>query len=254
MKKIKYTLLWCLIGMFAIAYVVKADEATHKENAGQYLYTVSNSPSGNAVLGYRIEPNTGKLTQLRSSPFSTHGLGEGVFVLGDSDNGIVISKDRKFLFAPNRGSQTIAVFSIQSDGTLKDAPGSPFPTGGYTPVSLALYNDLLYVAHLGTGLPNICRNCEYRGFRVSKTGYLTPMENAVVRLSETPPAIPFSLRFSPDGRFLIGTELGTSKINVFEVKRDSQQGDAQLVPVPGAPFDSIGKQPFGAICPVLAIR
>ena len=71
------------------------------------------------------------------------------------------------------------------------------------------------------------------------------MKNAVVRLSETPSAIPFSLRFSPDGRFLIGTELGTSKINVFEVKQNSSHGDAQLIPVPGAPFDSIGKQPFG---------
>lgn len=244
-KKFRYGLLWSLIGMFAIADVATSDEASHKADSGQYLYTVSNSPSGNAVLGYRIEPSTGKLTQLPASPFATHGLGEGSFVLGDSDNGIVISKDRKFLFAPNRGSQTIAVFRIQSNGTLKDVPGSPFPTGGYTPVSLALYGDLLYVAHLGTGLPDICHNCEYRGFRVSKTGYLTPMENAVVKLSETPPAIPFALRFSPDGRFLIGTELGNSKINVFEVNRDTPQSDAQLIPVPGSPFDSIGKQPFG---------
>ncbi len=248
MKFILKLFYMIFIGGLSISSAALADNSDNiKIGSGQYLYTVSNSSSGNnSVIGYKINPSNGSLKELPGSPFPTRGNGEGVILLGASDNGLTISKDHKFLFAPNRGSQTIAVFRIHNDGLLTHVPGSPFPTGGYTPVSLALHGDLLYVSHLGLNLPDNCSGCEYRGYRVSKSGAITPMADSVYKLSVTPPAIPLALRFSPNGQFLIGTEAGaTSKINVFEVKRSSPNADAELVLVPGSPFDSIGKDPFG---------
>lgn len=234
------------MGLLLLAFSAMARETSNSPAGGEFLYTVSNSQSGNSVIGYSVGAG-GRLTQLPGSPFSTRGFGQGEFVLGNSDNGLVISTDRRFLFAPNRGSNTIAVFAMQRNGELRHVPGSPFPTGGVTPVSLALHGDLLYVAHLGSGLPFNCFSCAYRGFRVHRTGRLTPLEGSIIELSQSPPAIPFALRFSPDGRFLIGTELGTSRINVFRVRRDrrGRLSTPVLAAVPGSPFASIGKQPFG---------
>ena len=210
----------------------------------QFLYTVSNSSSGNSVVGYHIESD-GALSPLPGSPFSTGGLGQGTSLLISSDSGIVVSKNHRFLFAPNRGSNDIAVFRIELNGTLTTVRGSPFPTGGTVPTSLTLHDNLLFVSHTGLGLFADCSGCDYRGFRVSKTGQLTPIEDATIKLSETPPSGPFALRFSPDGRFLIGTETASSKINVYKVMSEASPGQPLLVPAPGSPFDSIGKLPLG---------
>lgn len=212
--------------------------------ARQFLYTISNSSSGNSVLGYQVGSN-GSLLPLPGSPYSTNGLGQGLSLLVSGDSGIVVSADQRFLFAPNRGSNTIAVFRIGQKGILTSVPGSPFPTGGITPTSLALHENLLFVSHTGLGLFANCSGCDYRGFRVSRSGRLAPIEGATIKLSETPPSAPFAIRFSPDGRFLIGTETVASKINVYEVERDAKPGRPTLIPVPGSPFNSIGKLPLG---------
>lgn len=210
----------------------------------QFLYTISNASSGNSIVGYHIESN-GALSTLPGSPYSTGGLGQGTSLLVSGDSGLVVSQNQRFLFAPNRGSNDIAVFRIEWNGALTAVRGSPFPTGGITPTSLALHDNLLFVSHTGLGLFADCTGCDYRGFRVSKTGQLTPIENATIKLSETPPSGPFALRFSPDGRFLVGMETVSSKINVYEVSHEASPEQPLLVPAPGSPFDSIGKLPLG---------
>ncbi len=222
------------------AFSSRADESSQR----QYVYTMSNSASGNSVVGYRVEAN-GKLNPLRGSPFSTRGLGQGNTLLVSSDSGLAVSEDNRFLFAPNRGSNDIAVFRIRPNGTLASVPGSPFPTGGVTPTSLTLSNNMLFVAHTGLGLFANCNDCDYRGFRVSQSGQLTPLEGGIIKLSETPPSGPFAIRFSPDGQFLVGTEIASSKINVYKVDHNEQPGVAVLTPVPGSPFGNNDKLPLG---------
>lgn len=240
-KKLQLSLLYFFTATYALfAFGANVDWGTSR----QFVYTISNSASGNSVLGYHIEPN-GELSPLPGSPYSTNGLGQGLSLLVSGDSGIVVSNDQRFLLAPNRGSNDIAVFRIRRDGTLSLVPGSPFPTGGTTPTSLALYENLLFVSHTGLGLFNDCSGCEYRGFRMSKSGRLTPIESATIKLSETPPSAPFAIRFSPDGRFLIGMETASSKINVYKVVNDADAGQPILVPAPGSPFNSIGKLPLG---------
>lgn len=232
-----------LLGLLTItaATVAGADD---RASSRQFVYTISNASSGSAVVGYRVGPG-GELTPLPGSPFATGGLGQGVGLLVSGDSGLAISSDRRLLFAPNRGTNDISVFRIRGDGTLAGVPGSPFPTGGVTPTSLAVHGNMLFVAHTGLGLFGNCADCDYRGFRIGKSGRLTPIPGAVLPLSATPPSGPFALRFSPDGRFLIGAETVSSKINVFKVARKPSADRPVLTPAPGSPFDSIGKLPLG---------
>ena len=70
----------------------------------------------------------GTLAPLSGSPFLTGGSGVAnpTEALGpdDSDNPIVISSDGQYLMAVNGGSNTIAVFSINPNGSLTAVNGT----------------------------------------------------------------------------------------------------------------------------------
>ena len=90
------------------------------------------------------------------SPFYTGGTGyrntNERIGPDDSDGELIISPDHRFMFATNTGSNDISVFQIRLDGSLRLVPGSPFPSGGIAPVSLALANGFLYVVNRGDGI------------------------------------------------------------------------------------------------------
>lgn len=244
MKRLLKLFRYALLSVLAATYAAVAYGSVYAGSSSQFVYTITNSAGGNAVLGYQVGAG-GALASLPGSPFATGGLGQGTGLLVSGDSGLAVSTDRRFLFAPNRGTNDISVFRIRRDGSLASVPGSPFPTGGVTPTSVTVHGNLLFVAHTGLGLFAACTDCDYRGFRIGGSGRLTPIPDAVVPLSVTPPSGPFAIRFSPDGRFLVGMETVSSKINVFKVTQRPRAGEPVLVPAPGSPFDSIGKLPLG---------
>ena len=65
----------------------------------------------------------------------------------DADQDLITNPDHTLLFAVNPGSNTIAVFNINGDGSLTPVKGSPFPSGGVNPVSLGLTGNQLYVVN-----------------------------------------------------------------------------------------------------------
>src|SRR5205085_6618926 len=105
------------------------------------VYVESNigTPGGNSILAFRRD-SQGNLTPLPGSPFPTGGTGvfDTSLQLGpfDSDQNIIANPEHSLLFAVNAGSNTIAVYRILSDGTLRPVDGSPFPSGGVNPVSV----------------------------------------------------------------------------------------------------------------------
>lgn len=216
-----------------------------QDGAARFVYTESNSTGANYVLGFRAASD-GKLTALPGSPFPTGGQGDGIRPpLGDSDHGLTVTRSR-LLLAANRGSNSISIFRIHDDGSLTSVQGSPFQAG-VTPVSITVHGNLVFVLDFGTGAPNNCFDCAYRGYRLEDSGKLTPIPSAVYHLTESPSPIPFSLTFSPDGNFLIGTELATSRMNVLRVERGDDPWNVHIFPVAGSPFPSQGNQPFGAV-------
>ena len=188
-----------------------------------YLTTNNPNPGQNSVLAYRRNAD-GSLTLLGN--FLTRGT--GVFIaderLGpdDSDQELIISPDKRLLFAVNSGSNTIAVFRINSDGTLTHVNGSPFPSGGIQPVSLGLVakrnsnaNDVddsigkLYVVNKGDLEPGQTMGSRpnYTGFRVNKNGHLSAIPHSTVEVA--PGSHPTQALISPDGSLLFGVDLFT---------------------------------------------
>ena len=121
--------------------------------AGHYLYLQSNNVSegANSIIAYERNSD-GTLSPHPAGPFLTRGTGinnstNGKLGPNDNDSPVVVSADKKRLFAVNGHSNTVAVFNIQSDGALEHVNGSPFDSRGINPVSLAISGDILLVAN-----------------------------------------------------------------------------------------------------------
>jgi len=181
------------------------------------LYLINNDPTtgNNAVLGYSRNAD-GSLTDLPGSPFYTGGTGyQNVnerIGPDDSDGELIISPDHRFLFATNSGSNDISVFAVRLDGSLRLVPGSPFPSGGMQPVSLALANGFLYVVNRGDGiLPTQVVPTYTKGTR-GATNYSVMMVNFDGSLTNLPQlrvdvpdgSSPSQVVATPDSQFLFG--------------------------------------------------
>jgi 6-phosphogluconolactonase (cycloisomerase 2 family) len=168
------------------------------------VYTESNNPTAgqNAVLAFRRNPADGSLHQIGA--FLTGGTGTAnpgqVIGPDDSDQEVVATRDGRFLFAVNQGSNSVTSFRIDPDGRL-DRIGT-FDSGGVEPVSLGLADDRLYVANRGdsaVGHPGTVAP-DYTAFFIEDDGSLAPIPNSTVTFPvNTSPA---QALISHDGRFL----------------------------------------------------
>ncbi len=114
-----------------------------------YTETENTTPGQNAVIAY-AQNGGGQLTQIGSYPTLGTGFADtGHLGPQDSDKEVIASPDGRFLFAVNQGSNTIAVFSVQVDGSLNLLHNAPFSSGGTQPVSLTITEGRLYVVNRG---------------------------------------------------------------------------------------------------------
>ena len=138
---------------FVLGLVFLLSGAANTFAGGKYLYIQSNNVAEgqNSVIAYERHKD-GSLTPHPAGSFMTGGTGtnnstNGKLGPNDNDTPIIVSADNKRLFAVNGHSNTIAVFDIQSDGSLRHVKGSPFDSHGVQPVSLAISRDILLVAN-----------------------------------------------------------------------------------------------------------
>jgi hypothetical protein len=85
------------------------------------LLFVSNDAS---ISVFKIDPDTGALLRVPSSPFAIAGAASGYGIA------LAVSPDRHFLFAGDVHATAISVFTIAANGSLALLPGSPFDIGG----------------------------------------------------------------------------------------------------------------------------
>jgi len=211
----------------------------------------------NQVAAYSRDEN-GTLSLL--GVYDTGGVGENIRNSGAnplaSQDPLIVSKDRRFVFAVNAGSESISSFTINDDFSLEPADLN-VPTGGsvgaQNPVSLTQYQDLLYVVNTGnfvdengdeaTTLPQDRNrvNSSIIGFRIGDDGSLTELEG-----SELPGygANAGSIEFSDTGTDLYITERRTNDIvhvrleDGIALRYDG--GEVRTTRIP-----SITAQPFG---------
>lgn len=193
------------------------------------VYAQTNSADQNEIV---VFDRTVEGTLLPAGRFRTDGFGTGVDIgpvaeAVNSQGSIALSTDGRYLFAVNAGSNDISSFAAVATGLRLVGK---VPSGGAGPVSIAVRGALLYVANkFGSG--------GIAGFRVECDGLLTPLSGSQRPLSADG-AGPAQVSFTPDGRFLVVTELATDRIATYRLKRDRRPGRPKSVP-------SSGQTPFG---------
>ncbi len=205
----------------AIGLVLAASAGlTTAAHAAGAVYTLTNAAAGNAVAVFNRADN-GTLTA--AGQVATNGLGTGTGL--GNQGALVMSKNGKWMFAVNAGSNDISVFSTQNGLTLIGKT----PSGGVLPVSVTTHDDLVYVLN-GGGTNNIT------GFTIGEWGQLTPIAGSTKSLSAASTG-PAQVEFSNDGEVLVVTEKATNKIDLYRVENGVANGPAVR--------DSVGATPFG---------
>ena len=218
--------------------------------AHNFVYVEGDDPAGNAIFAFARNDTNGSLTQLSGSPFSAGGLGItfstalGPFEL---DQAIVTNSTDTLLFAVNGGSDTIAVFNINVDGSLVPVEGSPFPSGGSNPVSVGLSKDKVLVVanksedpkHPGSPPPN------YTSFHVGPQGQLTAISDSTISIDS--PSSATQALISPDGSLMFGAEFLAGTLRTLRIHADGRLVQADAQPLPAFEFagTGAGAQPLG---------
>jgi 6-phosphogluconolactonase (cycloisomerase 2 family) len=185
------------------------------------VFTSSNDAAGNELLVFARAPEGGLMLVTRAP---TGGLGGGAGL--GSQGAVTLSRDGRFVFVVNAGSNTVSTFALQ-DGTLSLA--STVDAGGLHPISVTEHGGLVYVLNDG-GDGNVA------GFR-NRHGMLAPVAGSVRGLSVAGGAGPAQVGFSADGDALVVTEKATNKLTSYRVKDDGGIRAPIVTPSPGmTPF------------------
>jgi 6-phosphogluconolactonase (cycloisomerase 2 family) len=194
-----------------------------------YAYTLNNDGIQNAVV-VLSRNDDGTLTEAGGSPVATGGRGLVVPTGGDFDAQGSVRVHGQHVLAVNPGSNSIAVLRIDGD-RLTPVAGSPFPSGGVTPLSVTAHGDLVYVANQAIPFMNPDVRPNVTGFRMSADGRLTPIPGSTVEFPAGQG--PAQVEFSSSGAVLAVTAgfQADGRIHTFAV-----QPDGRLKEGPGSPF------------------
>jgi len=214
----------------ATAVPAAASASTDASSVVGHVY-VNDNTTGTNTIGAFDRHADGTLTPQAGSPFTAGGAGTGAGLA--SQGALQISPDGQFLIAADAGSNQISVLRIDEDGSLRLVHDGVVSSGGVLPVSVAVHQDLVYVANAGTGGSN------YTGFRLGPDGRLAPIAGSAVALPDG--SQPGDVLFNGTGSKLAGTRIGTSLIDSFTVG-----SDGRLNAAPGSPFPAQGVGPFGS--------
>ena len=185
------------------------------------VYTQTNSASGNRVQVYSTGTD-GSLELTASVAAGGLGTDGGL----GNQGALALTRDGRWLFAVNAGSNEISAFSVTSNGlVLVDKASS----GGTQPVSLTVHDDRVFVLNSG-GSGNIS------GLRVLWNGHLEPIANSTRPLSSAT-ADAAEIAFDRQGETLVVTEKATGKLSVYNVDEERIRGPVV--------FPSNGQTPFG---------
>jgi 6-phosphogluconolactonase len=231
MRKFRFALL---VACAAAAAVVGARAASAASDVVGHVYVNDNTGGVNTIAGFDRHAD-GTLTPIDGSPFVAGGVGTGKGLA--SQGALQLSGDGKYLLAVDAGSNEISVLRIKQDGSLEPVGGGPVSSNGVNPVSIAIHDQLVYVANAGTTTSSGETN--YTGFTLNPGGHLRPLPGSTVTLPDG--SQPGDVLFNGDGSKLVGARVATSVIDSFTVG-----ADGILAAAPGSPFTAQGLGPFGS--------
>lgn len=196
------------------------------------VYTLDNDPTQNRLAVY-TRTESGALMPVAGSPFSLGGRGLSG---GDIDEQGAVRIHKEFVLAVNPGSDMIAVLRKTGSG-LMHVPGSPFPSGGSTPLSLSVNGDLVYVANQAAAFAGPKSKPNVTGFRLMSDGKLVAIPNSTIEFPAGQG--PAQVEFSPHGKTLVvsGGFQAEDGGRLYAYKVES---DGRLTMGPGSPIKPEG--------------
>jgi 6-phosphogluconolactonase len=161
---------------------------------------VSNQLS-NDVSVYSFDPGTGALTQQSFSPVPLAG--------GVGPESLAMDPLGRFLFTANMTNNTVSAFTVNGNGSLTQAPGSPF-TAGLSPQYLVTdrTGGFLYVVNVG--------NNTVSTFSIAGNGALTPV-GAPLSTGN----FPEGLAVDAANKFLLVANCDDETVSVFNITNGS---------------------------------
>jgi 6-phosphogluconolactonase len=224
--------IWPRAAVLAVALggVVAGGASAHGFDVAGHVYVNDNAAGTNTIAAFDRHVD-GTLTPMPGSPFRAGGAGTGSGI--GSQGALQATDDGRYLLAVDAGSNQISVLRIRRDGSLRLVPDGVVGSGGVEPVSIAVNDELVYVANAGNGASN------YTGFRLHDDGRLAPLPGSTFPLPDG--SQPGDVLFNATGTNLVGARVGSSLIDSFRVRFDGR-----LVPAAGSPFAAQGPGPFGS--------
>jgi 6-phosphogluconolactonase len=201
------------------------------------VYAMTNDTAGNAIVAFARDFR-GRLTKIDT--FATGGLGGGGGIDPLASQGsLVLSRNNRWLFAVNAGSNDISVFRVRHHDL--ELVGY-YESGGTFPVSVTSYHNLLYVLNAGgKDAKGNDIGANITGFRIDRRGRLTPLDESTRPLDG---AGFHQVGFGPRGDALVvtqGSPTGPNTILVFGIGEDGLPDSAPVA------SPSVGVVPFGFV-------
>jgi DNA-binding beta-propeller fold protein YncE len=147
-----------------------------REFGGNFLYVAlaGTANANNQIEAFVIDANTGALTPVPGSPFTT----------GKDPLHMTLDAPGNFLYTSNIQDNTISAFSFDSNtGALNPVPGSPFPSGGLSVGGMSAFSGSLYVAD---PQGNAIRGYVVDDTSATSTGALTAMTGSPFKAGNQP--------------------------------------------------------------------
>jgi 6-phosphogluconolactonase (cycloisomerase 2 family) len=236
-----------VITLSAAVFLVAGMPAWAAQNL---VYTVSNNTqtNQNSVIAL-VNDGLGNLSPVTGSPFLTSGTGVGPGNMTDaqwnSDGEVITNAAGTLLFAVNGHTNTIAAFSINADGSLTAVPGSPFPSGGTQPASIAYKdnalgngNSIMIVANKDSDPLQTQTVPNYTTFSVSSTGVITPLSQTVTLPAGASPAQVIYRRGGTAGFF--GVEFLAGTLTSYKLDRFGSMSMTNQLSLPGPSPVAVG--------------
>lgn len=203
--------------------------AAAEQRAAGYVYVLNNNLSGSNSITVFNRAADGSLTLLGTT--SIGGLGSLTAFADGTQGSLILTPQRMRLFAVDAGSDQISVVNVHN-GHLSLV--GVFPSSGAGPIGLTYQESLLYVLNAANGSR---RAANVAGFHVDANGKLHPIAGATRPLSAPHPN-PAQVQIDPLGQFLLVTEKGTNRIDVYHIHRDGSLSGPTT-------FPAVGAVPFG---------
>ena len=185
-KRVPILVILLLLALAGLAASLVYDEVKDGDDAAvaaepaydgtAYVLSNRRQPGQNSVVAIRY--GAAGFDPLRLREYPTGGSGsfeQGLGAPTDGDQQVQVDSKRDLLFAVNQGSDTVAVFHIDDDGSLEPVDGSPFPSGGTAPISVGLSDATVLVVNKGyDGKRRLNDPGNVAQFQLGDDGSLTP--------------------------------------------------------------------------------